>query len=377
MVILIAAIGVAVGVRLSRSHPAAASSTPVCDAHLAVLGALSGSSASLGISIRQGAQVAVDRYNQQHSGCAVTLVGLDSGGDSTKAATLAAQAVADPHMMGLIGPVFSSEATSVLPVLDRAGLTAITPSASDAGLSTTGGHVFHRAIVSDTAQATATAAYIRDTMAAKRVFIVDDDSSYGARTSDAVQSALAGLVVGTDRVTRGQSLAGAVADLKRSGADVVYYGGFYYGAGPLLSAMRKAGVTTPLIGGEGIDDPAFFTQAAGGDVDGTLASCAACRPISDAGFLGAFHAAFHAEPTGYAAVAYDTANIFLSGLAHGAGTRPAMLAYVNAYNAAGMAGRYRFDRSGTGELAAGYGTVGIVRADAGTFTWVTGLASTN
>jgi branched-chain amino acid transport system substrate-binding protein len=352
---------------LSCSRPAV---SPACGRQLGYLGAVSASPPELDTALHRGASLAVERYNRQHTDCPVTLVELDSGDDAAKAATLAGQAVADTRLLGVIGPAYSAEATAVFPVLDRAGLVAVTPSASQTDLSGNGWRTFHRAVVTDAAQAAVAASYIRDVLRAKRVYVVDDGSTYGASSAAVVHGLLAGLAVGTERVGSGQDLAGAVARIRSADADVVYYGGFHYGAGPLLGQLRRAGVPATLVGGEGIDSPALSQQTGGAGADGTVATCAACQEITDAGFRDAFRSRYASAPTGYAAVAYDVANIFLAGLRHGAGTRAAMLSYVQRYDGTGVAGRYRF--TPTGELVTGRSTVGVVVVRNGQFAWVKG-----
>jgi hypothetical protein len=56
------------------------------------------------------------------------------------------------------------------------------------------------------------------------------------------------------------------------------------------------------------------------------------------------------------------------GLAHGAGDRAAMLAYVNGYDGGGVGGRYRFAPNGEPDPAAA--NVGIMQIRAGQFQWV-------
>jgi branched-chain amino acid transport system substrate-binding protein len=377
-VALLAAVGLALVLPPSHARPAgapgsaaapprSAPAAPACGAHLGLLGALSGSATGLTGPVRNGVRLAVDRFTQRHPGCPVSLVELDTAGDPAKAAAAAGQAAADPHLLGVIGPLLPEEAASALPVLDRAGLPAITPTVTAGALSAHGWKVFHRAVAGDTAQALAAARYLTGTMAARKVYVVDDGSAYGTELADTVRRALGAAVVGSDRV-RGRDVAGTVARLKATAADAIYYGGSYPGAGPLLAQLRRAGVSGTLVGGDRIDDPNLFTLTDGQYVDGTVATCASCAVIDDADFLTGYGTAFNAEPTGYAATAYDVTTIFLLGLAHGAGDRAAMLAFVNGYDGSGVAGRYRFTPAGEPDPAVM--TVGIRQVRAGQFQWV-------
>jgi branched-chain amino acid transport system substrate-binding protein len=342
------------------------SGAPVCGAKLAFVGSLTGRVGPLGTSIHQGAQLAVDEYNKAHAGCTVTLADFDMQSDSGRAATVATAAAADQQVIGVIGPVLTSEVNGALPVLDRAGLTAITPTATTSGLSANGWRVFHRAVPNDVAQGTAAARYISQELHATKVFVVDDGSPYGSLLAGTVRAGLGGAVAGTDRVRGGQTtFPTTVARIKGSGATAVFYGGYSDEAGALLTQLRAAGSTATLVGGDGILDPTFVT-AAGQNAEGAATTCS-CVPPTDLRFDSAYRAAFSTGPGYYSGTGYDVANIFLVGLAHGVGTRADMLAFVNSFDGTGICGGYRF--TGTGELDPARVSVAVFVVRGGQFTY--------
>lgn len=49
--------------------------------------------------------------------------------------------------------------------------------------------------------------------------------------------------------------------VKSSGADSVYFGGQYPEGGLLADQIKKTGANIPLMGGDGIQDPAFITAS--------------------------------------------------------------------------------------------------------------------
>jgi branched-chain amino acid transport system substrate-binding protein len=394
--ILLAAIGIAVYARTGSHQPIASGSAspsvtpsasptptdppvpvpavalpsgaPVCGAHLGFLGPLNGPAGDFGTSIKQGAQLAVDGYNAQHPGCTVTLVPLDSQGEPTLVPALAHQAVADPQLLGIVGPVLSSESEVAGPTLNQAGLALITPSASRGTLSAHGWRVFHRAIPNDVSQGPAAGHYIKDGLHADKVFVVDDGSIYGVEMTTGVRPVLGSAVVGTDRVRAGGSFAGTAAKVKASGATVVYYGGYYDAAGALLNQLRSAGVTATLVGGDGMDDPSLPNNAGGQSMDGTVVTNLVA-PATDPGFVAGYRGAYGTTPGDYSGPAYDAANIFLLGLGHGVGTRAAMLDFVNRYAGNGVGGSYRFTPSG--DLDVSGAKVAILVYQGGQFTYQT------
>lgn len=59
--------------------------------------------------------------------------------------------------------------------------------------------------------------------------------------------------------------------VKTSGADSVYFGGQYPEGGLLADQIKKTGANVPLMGGDGIQDPAFIS-ASGEANEGDLAT---------------------------------------------------------------------------------------------------------
>ena len=88
--------------------------------NIAMAGALNGPNAALGINIKYGVQLAVDKHNAANPGCQVQLKTFDTEGDPQKATAIAPQIVDDAFTVGLVGPAFS-------------GPEAIAPLCGDAG----------------------------------------------------------------------------------------------------------------------------------------------------------------------------------------------------------------------------------------------------
>ena len=105
---------------------------------IAMAGALNGPDAALGINIKNGIQLAVDKHNAANAGCQVQLKPFDTEGDPQKATGIAPQIVDDQYTIGLIGPAFSGETKATGGVFAQAGLVAATASATNVTLSENG-----------------------------------------------------------------------------------------------------------------------------------------------------------------------------------------------------------------------------------------------
>ncbi|MFI7573204.1 branched-chain amino acid ABC transporter substrate-binding protein [Micromonospora sp. NPDC049497] len=328
------------------------SSNAACDLKLGFFGPLTGDAAGLGIHMRNGTKLAIDQYNKDNADCKVALTEYDSQGDPAKAPALAQQAVGDQKIVGIIGPAFSGESEVADPIFDEAGLPTITPSATRPSLSTKGWKIFHRGVGNDTSQGPAAGRYIKDVMKAEKVYVVDDQSAYGAGLVDEVKKVL-GAVAGEDKIQVKQTNFSAVSTrIISSGATVLFFGGYYTEAGLLLKQLKGAGWKGTMVAGDGVNDANFIKVAGDAVAEGTVLTCP-CAPATAAkgSFLTDYKAAFeNAEPGTYADVSYDITKIMLEGIKEGKATRADLLSFIKSYNKAGTATGVTYKFADTGEL---------------------------
>jgi branched-chain amino acid transport system substrate-binding protein len=332
-----------------------------CGHDIAFFGALTGSSANLGINIEQGSQLAVNQFNAKNGAGCITLDKFDSQGDPTVAPGVARQLVQNKKIIAVVGPAFSGESQVADPIFNSSGIPMITPSATNPTLSTggtatgTSWPTFHRAVANDNAQGPADARFIAEVLKPTKVFIADDQSDYGAGLASAVKAALpAGMVVASDH-TQGdgkqQDFSSTVTKVVGSGATVFFYGGYYTNAGLIRKQLTAAGWTGTLVAGDGAYDPGLAKAAGNAAATGTITSCP-CAPTTDASeatFFNAYKTAFNGQSAGaYSDVAYDAANMFLQGIAAGKTTVADLNTYISAIDYKGVANEYKF--TSTGEL---------------------------
>lgn len=325
---------------------AGGSGDAACDVSLAFFGPETGPAAGLGAPIIDGAQLAIDQYNADAE-CEVGFEMFDSQGDPTQATNLAPEVAGNDAIIGVVGPAFSGESAAAGPTFAEVGLPTVTPSATNPTLAENGWDTFHRALGNDATQGPAAAAYIADTIGAKSVFVIDDASEYGAGLAGIVEESLGDTVAGTDTIQAGQTdFAATVTKAVDSKADTIFFGGYYAEATILIGQLRDGGFDGTFVVADGVKDPAYLE--AGEAAEGTVITCP-CIPDTDpavAEFAEAYEAEFGEAPGTYAAEAYDSANIFLDGIAEGIDNREDMLAFVNEYDEAGVTKQLAFDETG-------------------------------
>jgi len=304
-------------------------------------------------------------FFQRHpkvDGFDVAVVSLDDAhGDAANpqlGQTNVQQLIADPRLLGMIGPFDASVARREIPIANTAQLAMISPAASspcltkdlylppllnpartaitckDAGvpaasqLRPTGLNNFFRLVTTDELEGPAAADYASTTLHLVRVGVISDHESYGEALVDAFTSRfqrLGGSVLGhLDFNPAGtQDPTTWLEQMKAAGAQAIYFGGATGGKGcSIRSAMKgifDAGEATPFLGGDGIaQDPACVSEA-GTNAAGIYATVPAVDPDSVAAaapLIAAFKSAYP-KPNDYGPytlLGYDAAAVLYAAI---------------------------------------------------------------
>jgi branched-chain amino acid transport system substrate-binding protein len=313
---------------------------------IAMAGALTGPDAALGINIKNGVQLAIDKHNAANPGCQVQLKPFDTEGDPQKATAIAPQIVDDQYTIGLVGPAFSGETKATGTVFDQAGLVATTASATNVTLSENGWKTFFRGLANDGVQGPSVANYLKNTLALKKVCVVDDSTDYGLGLSTAVRETLGPVADSSCNISvkKGdKDFSAAVTQIKGASPDAVFYGGYYSEAAPLVQQLRDAGVTATFASADGTKDPEFVKQAGEASKDAVLAC--PCGPATGS-FVEEYTKKFGMEPSTYSTEGFDLGTILLKGIDSGKITRPDLLDYVRTYDGQGVARKYQWNDKG-------------------------------
>ncbi len=309
---------------------------------IAFMGALTGESANLGINVRDGIKLAVDAANATGEGPTIEVKEFDTAGDPAQASTIKDQVAADDDIIGVVGPVFSGETKAVIPTFEDAGLVMISPSATNKDLPdiVPGGRVFHRIIADDALQASGITAYLADTVQPESVVYVHDNSEYGKGLTDGVAE-LTG-EEGVEAATpspltldpEAQDYSSTVNAVVSSGADVVFYGGYYTEAGRFKKQLADAGFTGDFVSGDGSLDPGFIEAAGPEFAEGAQLSCPCNLAFANSeseelkAFFEEHTEGLGREPGLYSPEGYDAANILIEGIKAGNTDRESLLTYL-------------------------------------------------
>ena len=255
---------------------------------------------------------------------------LDDSSDPDKGAAAAKKLAADPTVVAVVGPYNSGVAQSVLPVLAKRGIALISPSNTLTSL-TLGENAaeiarpfpdYFRLVGPDSLQAQFLAVQAR-ARGFSSVAVVSETKAVSQGLADAFADAFAkggGTVTVQQTVPDGATnFADFLAAVASAPPGLVFFGGEYQVAAALRTAATEAGVTVPLMGGDGINDAEYITGA-GPAAEGTYASGVGVPLLTLPGaadFRAAYAAAgYTAAPTDYGPYAYDATNVVIAALAH-------------------------------------------------------------
>ncbi len=307
---------------------------------IAFVGAKTGDNANLGLNIRDGANLAVEEENQAGGNVTIRLREFDTAGDPAQASTIKGQFIGDNSIVGVVGPAFSGETKALLPDLQEAGLVMISPSATNTELPTVVPNqtVFHRIIGDDALQARGVAEFLATVEKPDSVVFVHDNSEYGKGLTDGVRREALDRGIRAAGPTRtldpkAQDFSSVVTDIKSSGADLVWYGGYYAEAGRLKKQLAAENVNAEFVSGDGSLDKGFIEAAGAANAEGARLTCPCNLALeSSEGKLKEFYDNYKSkvgrEPGLYSAEGYDATKILIQGIKAGNDTREELLRYV-------------------------------------------------
>jgi branched-chain amino acid transport system substrate-binding protein len=235
---------------------------------------LTGDLSALGQGIKNSVDLAIKTANKNDEvpGVEFKIEPLDDQGQPNSGQQNATKLVGNKDVLGVVGPLNSSVAQSMQKIFDNAKLVEVSPANTAPELSQgkdwqTGTKArpfesYFRTSTTDAVQGPFAAQYLYNKGKVKKVFVIDDQKTYGAglaRTFTQEFKKLGGQVVGTDKVEpEERDFNAVVSKVKSSGAEAVYYGGEYPAAGPLSQQLKDSGAKIPLMGGDGMKSDDFI-----------------------------------------------------------------------------------------------------------------------
>jgi branched-chain amino acid transport system substrate-binding protein len=295
--------------------------------------------------------------------------------DEAKCTQNAQSAAQNQDIVGWIGPFNSGCAAVEIPILNQAGLGMVSPAATALGLTKpssdpsepdkyypTGERNFTRVIVADDKQGRAGALWMRD-LGVKRVYILDDQETYGKGLADQFQQSAeaSGIqVLGREGIDgKAANYRSLMAKIAQLNPEAIYFGGITQNnAGQLVSDKVGAGMPNDQVvfmGPDGIFEDSFL-DAAGSAAEGIYVTFgglpASELPSKGQDFVQQYKDKYGSDVEAYTAYGYEAANVMLDAVdraykADGEVTRAGVVRELfNTKDYNGVLGTWSFDENG-------------------------------
>jgi ABC-type branched-subunit amino acid transport system substrate-binding protein len=225
---------------------------------------LTGAVSPTGVGIRNSADLAVRTANEKEyvPGVKFEIKALDDAYDPAKGKQNAARFVSDAKVLGVVGPLDSPTARTLVPPLAEADLVNVSAGNTypeltlgpdwAAGTKSRPYATYFRTLASDLDQGPFAARYLYTEAKKNKVYVLRNRDDLGTALASGFTAEFekrGGTVVGTKEIPFGQSdFSDVVEEVRASGADAVYYSGYATAGGRISKQLKQAGVTVPLMG---------------------------------------------------------------------------------------------------------------------------------
>jgi branched-chain amino acid transport system substrate-binding protein len=315
----------------------------------------------------QGAQLRFDELNADPSYPAtITFEQADTQGSGDNAPPVVEEVVSNANTVAVLGPAFSGESEASGDTYEQAGIPFVSQSATNPGLSQKGWTYWYRGVANDNDQGQPAAQYLAEVMGATNVFVLHDKSTYGQGLAEVVRDTLDGAgvtVAGFEGVETGaEDFSAVISDVQAANPDAVFFGGYDADFGKIVKQARDAGLTAPMMSGDG-SVSSTTVDLAGDALTDVVLTCP-CNLSGD--FIAQYNESVGSDAATvpvYVGEGYDVASLIGEGIksaieggaTDAEGIRAGIKAYLDSLTLdapfVGVAKSYAFDPA-THELAA-------------------------
>jgi branched-chain amino acid transport system substrate-binding protein len=324
---------------------------------IAVAQPLTGPQAGRGKDLLDGAKLAVDELNRagfKIAGKPVTLelVSVDDKADVATAKKVA-QDLVDQKVFVVLGHLSSEITEATIPIYKQGDVVQLFTS-SAAELTKLGEGNTFRLVANDAMQAKAVASYAAETLRAKSVAMIHENSAYGTPMKNDVATELAkskkSLAVVESVDLKVTDFASFIAKMKAAPPDVMVAALRDHQLLPLLAQMKAAGLSEVPVIATSTGKTSKVAKAPA-DVSRLYSTISSAEPrefTAGGEFLSKFRTAYKSDPVWAAHYAYDAIHVVAHTLrANGNAEKEALRAKLRTIDAiAPVTGTMRFNANG-------------------------------
>ena len=289
--------------------------------------ALTGDESALDLPAANGAKLAVKEINAAGGvlGKQIDLIIHDSQYKMDVTAQTAKQFVEQDKVQAMIGYTDTDSVLASGPTFQAAGIPFITVGATSPKIPSQVGDMMFLAAFGDNVQAAAGAEYALKNFGKNAYLLWDKGVEYttllGAYFKARFTEAGGTIVLEDSYDDKATDFSAQIAKIKALSPqpDFYYVAAMPYNVGPLVKQMRDAGITGPIVGGDGYDTP-DLVSVAGPAADNVYFSTHALMEATGGTegikkFIAAYNKEYGHDPeNAFAALGYDTVYLLVDAI---------------------------------------------------------------
>jgi branched-chain amino acid transport system substrate-binding protein len=315
-------------------------------------GSLTGTTATFGISTRNGIDMAIDAAGGV-LGRQVRVIVEDDQGRPEEAQTVVTKLITSDRVVAVLGEVASSRTLAAAPVAQQNGIPMISPSSTNPAVTEVGDYIFRVCFI-DPFQGLVMARFARNSLGFTNVAVLRDiRNDYSVGLADVFIenfTQMGGTIVADESYSEGDTdFSAQLTALRSRNPQAIFVPGYYTEVGLIARQARSLGITAPLLGGDGWDSPSLI-EIGGDALEGSYFSNH--YSVDDPSpaiqrFVTSYRERYGETPDALAGLGYDAAMLLFDAMRRAGTTEPAAVrdALAATENFAGMTGTITLDEN--------------------------------
>ena len=286
---------------------------------------ITGNQANYGSAGLDGLKLAIKEANDAGGidGKKITLVQADTKSEASEAVNSATKLISDDKVKVIVGPMVTANVMAESQVANDNKIPVIAPAATNPDVTVENGKTkpfIFRSCFIDPQQGTVMAEFAAKQLKAKTaVMYLDSSSDYSKSLGKVFKEkfeANGGKVVMEEAfLAKDQDFKAALTKLKTANADVVFVPAYYEEVGKIVKQARELGITAPMLGTDGWDDPKVVDIAGADALNNTYFSTHYFEKDQDVqGFIESFQNEYGHAPNVFAALGYDAGKMLIDAI---------------------------------------------------------------
>ena len=294
---------------------------------------MTGNQANYGNAGLEGIRLAIKEANEAGgiNGKKITLVEADSKSEAAEAVNAATKLISDDKVQVILGPAVTANVIAESQVATDNKVPVIGFAATNPDVTVENGQVkpfIFRSCFIDPQQGTVMAKFATKELKAKTaVMYIDSSSDYskslGKVFKETFEAAGGKVLMEESFLAKDQDFKAALTKLKTANADVIFVPAYYEEVGKIVKQARELGITCPMLGTDGWDDPKVADIAGVAALNNTFFSTHYFSedPVAKS-FIDAFTKEYGHAPNVFAALGYDAGKLLVDALKRANSTDP-------------------------------------------------------